>query len=349
MKSISMISILPLLILLTSAVQPALAQGLLYEEYFTGGTPDLTWESAFFDSLGNPLTPMGVDSVTGNPSGDGWVGVVEADTALLGGIGLAIAGDSALTDYTMEAQVYVDVDGDDSFYEGIMMRVNQDTISEAFQGYQLVANFYSPFGLQRLKFRKYSTNPSGIEDLRVYDSDEIPGGVPSESGWHSMKIEAIGNQFWLYWDDMELPDNPQIDTTQTPFSSGEFGTYIFNLGWSQIMCDDIIVTQSTMKLTGPDPGMTGMDNTFYASGATPGERVYFIYGFVTGSTNVPGCPGVTADILAPRIIGFDEADQDGNASITAFVPGGASGRRLYFQAVEVANCLVSNLISYTFP
>jgi hypothetical protein len=101
-------------------------------------------------------------------------------------------------------------------------------------------------------------------------------------------------------------------------------------------------------LTGPTPGIAGEENTLSVNGVTPYERVYFVYGFVPGSFNVPGCPGVTVGINSPRILGFSEADSKGNASYTVFVPGGASQRTILFQAVEIANCRVSNLVEYTF-
>jgi len=232
-----------------------MGQVVLYEEHFTGGTTDIEWESAWFDSLGTPLTPMLTDSVQLNPSGDGWIGLVEADTASLGGLGLAVAGDTALTDYSMEAEIWVDVDDDDTYYEGIMVRVTIDEETGVAQGYQLVTNFYPPFFISRMKFRKYSSLPNDIHDLRVYDDSEIPGGAPATSSWHTFKIDAQGNSFWLYWDDQPLPDNPQVDTTQTPLLlDGKFGVYIFNFGsYGQVGCDDIII-EGEAEGVGDTPG-----------------------------------------------------------------------------------------------
>ncbi len=98
--------------------------------------------------------------------------------------------------------------------------------------------------------------------------------------------------------------------------------------------------------------LAGQSNTFRVSGAIPGERVYFVWGLIPGSTNVPGCPGMTFDIAnlsMSNMFGFDEADAEGNASVTAFVPPAASGFTVLFQAVEITNCIVSNRIDYTFP
>jgi hypothetical protein len=352
MKHKSLAVILGATIALSLSVQPGLSVGPYYEEYFTDGTTDIEWESAWVDSLGNPLTPMQVQFVAGNPSGDGWVGVVESDTAILGGLGLAIAGDHDLNDYIIEAQIYVDITAS-SFYEGIMMRVNVDTTTDIIEGYQLVSSFYPPWGLSRLKFRRYSTIPDNIRDLRVYSNSEIPGGAPTESGWHKFGIKAIGNQFWVYWDDQELPDNPQTDTTVTPLSNGEFGPYVFNMeAFTQVMCDDIVVGPSGITLNDPSPGLAGQVNTFSVTDATPGNNVFFVYGFQPGSTPVPGCSGTTLDIAnltMNNMFGFDAADQDGNASVSAYVPAPASGILVRFQAVELSNCIVSNRVDYTFP
>jgi hypothetical protein len=208
-------------------------QEVLYEEHFTGGTTDLQWESAFFDSLGNPLTPMEVDSVGGNPSGDGWVGIVHSDT-LLGNLGLAVAGDSSsLTDYSMEAQIWIKPNT--GFYNGIMMRANADTAQGKARGYQLV---YSPF-LNTLKFRYYVSIPDSIVTIREWDSTEIPGGAVTSPSWHKMKIDAQGDLFFCYWDDQLLPDSPLVDETRT---RGNFGIYCFDMfGPTQVLCDDIIV------------------------------------------------------------------------------------------------------------
>jgi hypothetical protein len=333
-------------LLVLPLARPLAGASAYYEEHFTDGTTDLNWESPFGDSLGNPLTPMLVDSVPGNPSGDGWVGVVEGDTASLGGIGLAVAGDTLLADYILEAEVWVDVT-DASFYEGLMMRAKQDTATGVLRCYQLVANFYPPFFINQVKFRYYSTIPDSIRDIRVFNGAEIPGGAPTQSGWHTMKIKAKGNKFWLYWDGMEFPGNPQVDDA---LSNGRFGTYIFNLAYGEVLSDDIVVHPSALTLLDPSPGLPGQNNTLAVAGATPNARVYFVVGFAPGSVPVPaGCTDETIGISNPILIGFADADADGNASLTAFVPPAVSGRTIYMQAVEIENCKTSNRVDYTFP
>ncbi len=345
MKHKTLFVVLATLAGLSFTVSSGFCVGPYYEEYFTGGTTDIVWHSAWTDSVGNELTPMLVDSVAGNPSGDGWIGDVVADTASLGGIGLALAGDDALNDYIMEAQIWVDPDA--GYYEGMMVRVHQDTTTGVTRGYQLVSNFYSPFGISQVKFRYYVSIPDSIRDIRVYDSSEIPGGAPTVAGWHLMKIKAKGDKFWLYWDGQEFPGNPQVDTA---IPNGFFGIYTFSfMGLTETLSDDIIVRPATLTLDDPSPGIAGQNNTLTAGGASPGSSVWFVYGFQQGSTNVPTCSGETVGISNPNIIGASTADSQGIASITTFVPGAASGLTVHIQAVELSACMVSNLVTYTFP
>jgi hypothetical protein len=104
-----------------------------------------------------------------------------------------------------------------------------------------------------------------------------------------------------------------------------------------------------LVLTDPDPGIAGITNTFTVRNATPGEWVKYLYGFTGGSTGQSDCLGVTVDIEDPLGMGSAIADSDGNASIAVFVPNGASGQTVLFQACEISNCRTSNLVEYTFP
>jgi hypothetical protein len=254
MKRNTLFVIFPTILMLFLFVGTGSAQTILYEEYFTDGTTDIEWESAFFDS-GTALTPMDVDSVADNPSGDGWVGVVHSDT-LLGNIGLAVAGDDSLTDYTMEAQVYIVPFG--GVYHGIMVRTQVDTVSGKVRGYQLV---YSPF-LNTMKFRYYVSIPDSVVTLIEYESSEIPGGAVTEASWHTMEIDADGDLFMLYWDGQPLPGIPLIDNTLT---NGKFGIYCFDfMGPTELACDDIIISTDDTGV-GDGPGDVGLPKAFNMS------------------------------------------------------------------------------------
>lgn len=105
---------------------------------------------------------------------------------------------------------------------------------------------------------------------------------------------------------------------------------------------------SGLHLDAPLTPFAGQINTFTASGAQPGARVYLAYSNATGSTNVPGCPGLSLDLRSARLAGSDIADADGMAYISRMVPAGVVGQTTYLQATQTSNCTKSNAVSVTW-
>lgn len=106
-------------------------------------------------------------------------------------------------------------------------------------------------------------------------------------------------------------------------------------------CDGLV-------LENPDPGISGGSNSFRITGATPGETVFLLAALGAGQQPIPGCPGVEVDLSSPRLLGTAVADGNGAATVTANIPGGASGRTLLTQAVDRVACARSNLGTYRF-
>ncbi|MFG0328438.1 MAG: hypothetical protein ACF8PN_00950 [Phycisphaerales bacterium] len=102
-----------------------------------------------------------------------------------------------------------------------------------------------------------------------------------------------------------------------------------------------------LTLLPPVPGTAGTQNTLETQNATPGERIYYGYGFQGGTTPIPGCATVV-DIDNATLAGSAIADGSGVATLTSFVPGGAAGRQVLIQSVELNTCRVSNLVTQTF-
>ncbi len=109
------------------------------------------------------------------------------------------------------------------------------------------------------------------------------------------------------------------------------------------------ISVPSIQLGNPVPGLAGQNNSLSVTDANPGELVVFAYGFIAGSTNVPGCPGLTIPIAGPQIIGSALADANGDATVTSFVPAAASGRQVRIIAGQQASCQASNLVLFTFP
>ncbi len=109
----------------------------------------------------------------------------------------------------------------------------------------------------------------------------------------------------------------------------------------------VIVQGDGVTINGLAPAISGQKSTLWANGATPNNKVYFVYGLKAGSTNVPGCGNIKVDIARPKIIGSPRADADGVAQITVPIPASASGLTVLTQAIDLNGCLASNVVEQT--
>jgi hypothetical protein len=251
-----------------------LAQDTLYTERFTGGSLENVWYPGF---NGNN---MEVEFQSGNPSGDSWVGKLGSDLSG-GNVGQSFSGDPALANFYMEAQVYIPVD--EGTYYGIEFRV--DSVGNT-SGYNFVARFNQQSSDPGLRFR---VRPStGFPDsIRYWEDSEIPGGIPTTGGWHKLAVKAVGNQFWLYYDDQELPGCPVTDNT---FNSGWIGAYVFG-GFVpfDLYIDDILVTEPPVGIEDQQFNIISEYrlNQNYPNPFNPATTISFF---------IPGSESVTLDI-----------------------------------------------------
>ena len=215
-------------LLCTAAIMCSMLFGqVLYEEHFTGGSAQLTWEPWVI------YTEMEVVSDPTTPGGDSWVGSVSNDSAP---IACSYSGEYGLVDYQVEAWIFTTVTaGPMGSYNGICIRI--DTATGVNAQYQLVSDFDSS---NRLLLRHITGATPTV--IREWTSAEIPGGVPSASSWHKLKVKVIADSLWAYYDDTELPGCPFIDTQ---IDKGYFGIYFFNMLGGSTKCDDIIASAPT--------------------------------------------------------------------------------------------------------
>ncbi|MCC6907957.1 MAG: right-handed parallel beta-helix repeat-containing protein [Phycisphaerales bacterium] len=115
-----------------------------------------------------------------------------------------------------------------------------------------------------------------------------------------------------------------------------------------IGCYEFQGTTDEFVVIRPLPGAAGRPNTVNAAGAQPGHLVRFVYGFRAGLTEIPGCPGVTLDIVEPRFAAQATADVEGRASVTMQVPWRAVAKQIILQAVDLEACEVSSYVWYQF-
>jgi hypothetical protein len=223
------------------------AQAVTETDTFPATGPELTWTSSYEDDQGAGLTDMTVTSFS-SPSGDNSVGMVTPNVSELGGLGMAHTGATTLTNYSVEAQVYVELEA--GYYTGIFMRLVQtETTAES---YQLVANFglLGPTPVAMVKFRHWNQSASGITTLAEWDAADLPGGAPTTDGWHKLKISATGNDFMCYWDDQLLGTGAIQDTTASPIAAGNYGVYVWDgmaATPASIKVDDMVMEELTVS------------------------------------------------------------------------------------------------------
>jgi hypothetical protein len=207
----------------------SLAQDTLYSEKFANGVLQNTWYAGF---NGNNMEP---EFQSGNPSGDGWVGRLGNDLSG-GGVGQSYSGNLTWIDYKFEAQVFINTT--EGTYYGIEFRVDSTGNTT---GYQFLAKNATtmPPAPAALRFRARE-NVIPVPVIREWTGAEIPGGYPTTSSWHKMAVRMVGNQFWFYFDDQELPGNPYTDNT---FTQGPIGAYVwdFTITTLNLYVDDLYV------------------------------------------------------------------------------------------------------------
>ena len=91
------------------------------------------------------------------------------------------------------------------------------------------------------------------------------------------------------------------------------------------------------------------DNTITASGAEPGEIVYFYQGQETGITTIPECTDPPGLITDARLFGASLANPQGEASLTRFIPSSLSSSSFLLAAVTTPSCKRSNVVRFSLP
>lgn len=105
---------------------------------------------------------------------------------------------------------------------------------------------------------------------------------------------------------------------------------------------------SPLVVTPPAPGVAGQANVWTVTGAYPGQWIAVVGATRQGRTQLPGCPGVSADLQAPQLVSFGQANASGVMTVGIQVPAGLSGVGVWFQAVSPPACEVSAPVHATF-
>ncbi len=225
---------LPLAALVAIAI-PALAAdegALILEERVTGGSLDLSWETAF--GLENNVQAMTLEAghpAYDNPSGDHTVAVLKNSEPDFGGLGKSVTDPGGYANYSWSGWFFT---GDGDTRRGIVLRADDEA---AFtQCYQLVLDA----GLLNLRFRLLSGE--GASTLEEWFTTDTPTGLPQPNTWHHLKVIANGDEFRCFFDGYELTDEPIVDST---LATGWVGVYNFrfDLGGIPVYFDDLTLCE----------------------------------------------------------------------------------------------------------
>jgi len=172
--------------------------------------------------------------------------------------------------------------------------------------------------IARLGRKSYDANGTFRASIRLKESD----GPSTSTRWG----DYSGND--------EDPVDPGVVWSHTIYNStgSDWRTWVGKTD-----------TDKLMVLDDPGPINPGSSVTLSAHSAAAFGTVYFTYSVVGMGSKYVASLNATLDLASPKLASFTTADGNGDASITANVPGSAQSGPLYIQTIEENN--TSNVIS----
>ena len=217
----------------------AAAENLTFQDHFPDGKPELRWA---------PFPYFNLDNLEGAkdfkaPDGDNGIGILKNANA--GGFAsLSYAVTTQMDNFYLESMVFCPVtEGTKGPLSGIAFLI--DPIKGSF--YRLVSDFNTNDPTLNLAYVGIDTKNFPVY-LKYWDSKEIPGGIPKESGWHKMALKVKDGMITnVYWDEKELNGGPfQVDKIPKGFV-GVYTNFVGGLGESTTKVDSFILRYCKIK------------------------------------------------------------------------------------------------------
>ncbi len=199
----------------------------LFSDNFESGTANAEW--GIYRAGEETLTAVAMAEAPMPLEGGGaYVGYLQDIDASYTGAAIALAGDVSASDYSVEADVYCYANhAGGSAYTGVAV-YGDSSIGTYIK---LAADFDSN---QRMRFYNNHLNFTTFQYSfhHQFEAGDMPNGIPTEDGWHHMKVEARTinadtTAFWCYFDGVLLNGSPIYDTGDDRMASGKFGLYAF--------------------------------------------------------------------------------------------------------------------------
>ena len=227
-------SITVLLVMMLLAVFTGFASAQMFTEDFEDGA-DISWQQYRADEemiIAIPNTGMAVPVLATGGTQIGYICDVDDSYT---GAAILLNGVTTNQDYSIEADVYCYVNHPEgSAYTGIVVYADSSMGTYIKMAADFDAN-------QRIRFYNNHLNMETFQYTfyHEFSASDIPGGIPTEDGWHKMKIEARTlvitqdssiTEFYCYFDDQLLTGCPVYDDGPDRMVSGQFGLFAFQQG-----------------------------------------------------------------------------------------------------------------------
>ncbi|MFA6980021.1 MAG: FlgD immunoglobulin-like domain containing protein [Ignavibacteriaceae bacterium] len=256
------ITFLGILLYLGSGISSA--QTVIFTEDFESGSADAAWATYYKNEDKLVAKPM-ANAPKALATGGNYVGLLQDADGTYTGSAVAVTGDVALKDYSIEADVYCYVNQALSAYSGLVTYA--DSSKKDF--YKMRVDFDAT---NRINFSGLKSDPNTF--LPVFNKDfkgvDNVGLFPTTDGWYKLKVEVrtINDstvKFWCYFNNQLLTGCPIERVYKGANTSGGFGLYSFQQGAAGLAAyfDNIVVTQ----LAPVDPPSTVIFTENFESGS----------------------------------------------------------------------------------
>ena len=224
-----MIKIATILMLNLFIASFVFAQPAMFSDNFEGGTVSPEWGLYWAGEENVTSIPMASAPIALETGGD-YVALIHDLDASYNGAAIILAGDVSAKNYSIEGDVYCYANHPEgSAYTGLVVYAD----SAAGIYIKLVADFDQD---QRLRLYNNKIDMMTFQYTfdKVFKTENVPGGIPAEDGWHKMKVEVqtiddSTTAFWCYFDGEMLAGCPIYDTSIHQLDSGQFGLYAFQM------------------------------------------------------------------------------------------------------------------------
>jgi len=203
---------------------------VLFSDDFESGTASSEW--GLYRDGEEPITAVAMsEAPVALPDGGGYVGnIIDADTSFTGAV-LALAGEQTAANYSVEADVYCYTNHPNgSAYTGVVVYADSSVKTYI----KMVADFDAN---QRIRLYNNKLDMATFQFSFSHDfvAADIPGGIPTEDGWHKMKVEVqtvddTTTAFNCYFDGELLAGCPIYDTGKNQMDAGRYGLFSFQQG-----------------------------------------------------------------------------------------------------------------------